>query len=375
MDFEPAEYQRRTERAQTLMRAKGLDALFLTTEPEVRYFSGFRTLFWQSPTRPWYLVVPAVGKPIAIIPEIGAPLMQKTWIDDIRCWASPAESDDGVSQLKLTLKDYPRVGVAMGRESHLRMPVNDFQKLRLELTGTRFVDATALLNAVRFVKSDAEIATLWQICSIASNAFDKASLLFHEGQSLDQVFRTFKMELLSLGAEEVPYVVGGKGPLGYRDVISPPTTTPLDVGDVLMLDTGSTLRGYFCDFDRNFSIGRPDDAVRRAYETLWLATEAGLAAARPGARCSDVFHAMQNVIGPTPGNVGRLGHGLGIELTETPSLIAWDHTELKEGAVITLEPSMVVADGYMMVQEENIVIRDGAPQLLTRRAPRELPML
>ena len=81
------------------------------------------------------------------------------------------------------------------------------------------------------------------------------------------------------------------------------------------------------------------------------------------------------VIGPTPGNVGRLGHGLGIELTETPSLIAWDHTELKEGAVITLEPSMVVADGYMMVQEENIVIRDGAPQLLTRRAPRELPML
>ena len=263
----------------------------------------------------------------------------------------------------------------MGRESHLRMPMNDFQKVRLELSGTRFVDATALIAEVRLIKSDAEIAVLWQICSIACNAFDKASMLFHEGQSLDQVFRTFKIELLSQGAEEVPYLVGGKGQLGYSDVISPPSTDPLNLGDVFMLATGATLKGYFCDFDRNFAIGRPDDAVRRAYETLWLATEAGLAAARPGARCSDIFTAMQNVIGPSGGNVGRLGHGLGIQLTESPSLIDWDDTVLQSGAVITLEPSMQVAKGFFMVHEENIVIRDGAPQLLTRRAPRELPQL
>ncbi|MGC1488801.1 MAG: hypothetical protein WA784_13545 [Albidovulum sp.] len=48
------------------------------TEPEVRYFSGFQTLSWQSPTRPWFLFVPAAGKPIANIPEIGAALMRRT---------------------------------------------------------------------------------------------------------------------------------------------------------------------------------------------------------------------------------------------------------------------------------------------------------
>ena len=167
--------------------------------------------------------------------------------------------------------------------------------------------------------------------------------------------------------------------MGYADVISPPSSRPLESGDVLMLDTGATLKGYFCDFDRNFVVSGggtgADDAVKRAQETLWLATEAGLAAARPGATCADIFTAMRNVIGQHGGNVGRYGHGLGMQLTETPSIIDWDNTVMHEGAVITLEPSMQVEGGHMLVHEENIVIRDGAPQLLTRRAHRQMPVI
>ena len=200
------------------------------------------------------------------------------------------------------------------------------------------------------------------------NCFTKAS-------PLDEVFRAFKIELLKRGAEDVPYLVGGAGKLGYDDVISPPGVQPLCKGDALMLDTGSTLKGYFCDFDRNFAIGEPADAVKRAHETLWLATEAGLATARPGTTCAEIFHAMQKVIGGSGGNVGRYGHGLGIQLTETPSLIGWDQTVMKEGAVMTLEPSMMVEGGGMLVHEENIVIRDGGAELLTRRAAREMPVI
>lgn len=58
--------------------AFGLAGLLLTTEPEVRYFSGIHTQFWQSPTRSWFLFVPSSGKPIASIPEIGAALMRQT---------------------------------------------------------------------------------------------------------------------------------------------------------------------------------------------------------------------------------------------------------------------------------------------------------
>jgi Xaa-Pro dipeptidase len=181
--------------------------------------------------------------------------------------------------------------------------------------------------------------------------------------------------MLAQGAEDVPYLVGGAGQGGYGDVISPPGKTALARGDVLMLDTGSTLKGYFCDFDRNFAIGHASDAARRAYATLYQATEEALSAARPGATCKDLHDVMQGVIGGDSGGVGRCGHGLGMQLTEAPSLISFDETVLVPGMVLTLEPGMEVVDGRIMVHEENILITDGPPQLLTERAPPELPIL
>lgn len=99
------EFAQRLGRAQRGMARAGLDALLLTTEPEVRWFTGFLTEFWQSPTRPWFLVVPRDGEPIAVIPGIGEPLMARTWIDDIRTWPSPRPGDEGVSSLAGALRD------------------------------------------------------------------------------------------------------------------------------------------------------------------------------------------------------------------------------------------------------------------------------
>ncbi len=106
--FTQTEFEARTERAQRMMRALEVDAILLTTEPHVRYFSGFLTQFWQSPTRPWFLLLPLSGKPIAVIPTIGVAGMQQTWIDDIRSWSSPQPQDDGVSLLLSTIRELPR---------------------------------------------------------------------------------------------------------------------------------------------------------------------------------------------------------------------------------------------------------------------------
>jgi Xaa-Pro aminopeptidase len=70
------------------------------------------------------------------------------------------------------------------------------------------------------------------------------------------VFRRFQMLCLEEGADWVPYLAGAAGQGGYFDVISPATDAPLAPGDVLMLDTGAIRDGYFCDFDRNYSVGR-----------------------------------------------------------------------------------------------------------------------
>ena len=74
-------------------------------------------------------------------------------------------------------------------------------------------------------------------------------------------------------------------------------------------------------------------------------------------------------------NVGRLGHGLGLQLTEPPSNRPGDGTEIVENMVLTIEPGMEYAPGKMIVHEENIAVTKEGPRLLTRRAPRELPVI
>lgn len=363
--FEPGEYAARLARAQAAMARAGIGALLLTTEPELRYFTGFLTRFWESPSRPWYLVVPAHGAPMAVIPEIGAPLMARTGLADIRTWAAPDPADDGTALLAEALREGAgasgRIGMPMGPETHLRMPLADYERLRAD-AGLRFGDDAGIVAGLRAIKSEAEIARIRDTCAVAGRAFARVPEIAGAGVPLERVFRDFQRLLLEEGADWVPYLAGGAGPQGYGDVISPAGAAPLAEGDVMMLDTGAVCEGYFCDFDRNFAIGVVSDAARRAQATLIEACAAGLSLARPGARACDLFEAMAAVTGARG---GRLGHGLGMQLTEGLSLSAGDRTMLEPGMVITLEPWVALSARSGMVHEENIVIREGPAEVLS----------
>ena len=87
---------------------------------------------------------------------------------------------------------------------------------------------------------------------------------------------------------------------------------------------------------------------------------------------------MNNVMqkgGALGNSVGRLGHGLGLQLTEWPSNTAKDNTILEPGVILTLEPGMEYLPGKEMVHEENIVITENGPEWLTQRASEELPII
>ncbi|MEL7203445.1 MAG: Xaa-Pro peptidase family protein [Pseudomonadota bacterium] len=370
--FPDAEYAARVARAQDALEKIGAGALFLTTEADIRYFTGFLTRFWESPSRPWYLVVPLSGKPIAVIPSIGEALMASTWIEDIRTWSAPQPEDDGVSLLIDTLREVGGpVAVPMGYESHVRMPLADFERVR---SVTDIVPDQGVMAGLRAIKSSAEIARIGQTCALAGRAFDRMGEIARPGVALSDVFRGFQRLLLEEGADWVPYLAGGMGPLGYRDVISPAPDTPLQTGDVIMLDTGAIRAGYFCDFDRNFAIERPDKRVTDAHHKLIEATAAGFEAARPAAAARDLWRVMSDIVGPGDG-AGRMGHGLGMQLTEGLSLTPDDETPLEAGMVITLEPYIATADGQLMVHEENIAITDDGATALTRFSAQEIQIL
>ncbi len=366
------EYQTRLAVAQARMDAAGLEALLLTTEPEIRYFTGFLTRFWESPSRPWFLVVPVSGMPIAVIPSIGAALMAQTWVRDIRVWPAPDPEDDTL--LAATLREVGGpIGIPSGPESYLRMPLSAFAAVKTA-SALKFTHDHGIVAALRAIKSEAEIAKIAHACAIGGRAFERVPEIAREGALLSGVFRDFQRLLLEEGADLVAYIAGGAGPDGYGDVISPASDMPLAQGDVLMLDTGAVWDGYFCDFDRNYAVGAASGNAALAHAQLAEATQAGLEVARPGARACDVYSAMATVTGAGEGS-GRLGHGLGMQLTEGLSLIPQDRTELRPGMVITLEPGVTTGPGTIMVAEEDIVIREGGAQRLTRFAGPVLPTI
>ena len=380
--FGPEEFELRLARAQAAMTHDELDALVVTTAPNVRYFTGFNTQFWESPTRPWFIVVPREGAVIAVIPEIGEPGMAGTWVEDIRSWPAPRPDDDGVSLLQATLasltRRFGRIGWEMGRESVVRMPLKDFDSLREQSGNLTFADGSPTLWALRRVKSPAEVARLRHVCQLASAAFEALPQRLRIGDSEIEARRKMQIELTEQGADNVPFVAVVSGPGGYSQCIVGPGERRLGDGDVLFIDTGATYDGYFCDFDRNFAFGHISDAAQRAHQAVWDATEAGIAAARPGATTTDLWRAMADVLeaaGSKGLNVGRMGHGLGLQLTEPPSNMPGDDTPLEPGMVMTIEPGMEYALGQMLLHEENVVITEDGAELLTRRAPRAMPVI
>ena len=379
--FPVTEYRRRVATLQAHMHNADMAAVLLTLPADVFYITGVLTRFWESPARPWFVVVPAVGDPIAVIPSIGEFLMRQHWVKDVRTWNAPDPEDDGVSLLAQTLKEVlpkrGRLGVPMGIETHVRMPMADYQRLENALAPRSVVDATEVVQRTREVKSEAEIDKIRTACHIAAAAFDRVAEFAKAGVPLDQVFRSFQMALLDEGADWVSYLAGAAGQGGYGDVISPASGTPLVAGDVLMLDTGAVKDGYFCDFDRNFAVSQVSRETQRVHEALFAATETALSDIRPGMRACDVHQLMCDDLmarGVTPG-AGRLGHGLGLTLTEWPSFTPLDQTVLRAGMVLTLEPSGHVDETRLLVHEENLVLRDTGAELLSPRAASQLPRL
>ena len=164
--FTTAEFTNRCTAAQRAMANRDIAALLLTSEADVRYFTGFMTQFWQSPTRPWFILLPASGRPVAVIPSIGVPLMRDCYIGDLRSWASPAAIDDGISLLAGVIRDHigntDQLGMMMGRETSIRMPLADIEALKAHLDGIKLVDMTADIQHIRMIKSRAEQEKLKQ---------------------------------------------------------------------------------------------------------------------------------------------------------------------------------------------------------------------
>ncbi len=379
--FSNEEFETRLQRAQELLYENKIDALLITIPSNLRYFTGIDTNFWESPTRPWFLVVPLFGNPIAIIPEIGEKLFKKTFVKDIHTWPSPNLKGDDISPLKSLLESLPSrfgaIGAELGKEMSIRMPAIDFNLLKDNFKFD-IVDGASLIWALRTIKTVNEIKKIEKVAQIVSEVFCVLPTFISASDSERDVAKKVTKEILKGGVDSIPYlpVISGRG--GVSQIIGNPTDKLISLGDFLFIDTGSTFDGYFCDFDRNFAIGTASDELKRTNEILWHATEEGIKNLVPGAKTQDVWKKINKKIedfGFLVRGEGRYGHGVGLQLTEPPSISSFDNSVIQENMVLTIEPSIEYKPGKIIVHEENVFVSKDGPILLTKRAPKELPII
>jgi Xaa-Pro aminopeptidase len=385
--FDLSERDARLQRIWRRMHEEGIAALVLTSEPNFRYVADFRSPTWVSVTRPRYAVVPLDGLPMLIVPESNRVLAGASgWAGEVRTWQAPRPADDGVSLLADALAERApagRIAFEIGSGSRLGFAAVDFLRLVDGVGRGRLADAGALMHAVRGVKSRGEQARHRLAAGMTSRVLNRLPALA-AGMATDRALhRRTQVALLGEGLERVPYLVCAAAPGGYVATNTEPEDRPFRAGDVVYVDAGATVDGAFADLNRNVAIGVADAATQDAYRIVRRALDAGVAAVRPGAPVSALWRAMAAVLDHEGGRsgIGRLGHGVGLELTEPPSIAPDSDVRLAPGMIIAVEPSLAyapVGDGAaprLMVLEENVLVTEEGAELLSEPAPYEIPVI
>ena len=380
MSFPKEEYLKRLDNIHKKLENENIDAIVITSPANFRYFSGLDSNFWESPTRPWFLIISKNGKIKALVPSIGLSAIESTFIKDIEVWQSPKPKDEGTSLLKKIIKTFPKnsnIGFELGMETYLRMSIKEFLKIKKDLQEYNFIDSTNIVWSLRKIKSDLEIKNIEKVCSITSKVFNNLINKISLGMSEREIATIFKKDLINNGVDYIMYLSCASGINGYNQIICNPSEKKIGDGDILIIDTGSTLNGYYCDFDRNFGFGNINQKSLDAYNKLWDATEKTLEIIKPGISCKEVYESLSKNLfsSNVKSNVGRMGHGFGLQLTEPPSIMIDDNTILEKNMILALEPSIEIENNLMLVHEENILITQNGNRLLTSRTPKELPVI
>jgi len=248
-----------------------------------------------------------------------------------------------------------------------------YQKaLRCEL-----VPATEIMWELRRVKDEEELDAMVAAQRIAERALEQILEEIRPGVTEREIAARLQYLMLHFGAENMsfdPIVVSGpNGSLPH----GVPGERVIQSGEFITMDFGCIFRGYCSDMTRTVAVGFATEEMQRIYQIVLSAQEAGIAAARAGVTGREVDAAARSIIaaagyGSYFGH--SFGHGVGVEIHESPNASPMNESPLPAGAVISAEPGIYLP-GKMGVRIEDVILltKDGCRNLT--KAPKELIIL
>ncbi len=257
------------------------------------------------------------------------------------------------------------------------LTAGQFELLRSKVTKSQiFVPRSGVVETLRMVKSDDELALIERSVLTNSRALDAALGNLKMGMNEAELAAEIDYQMCKLGAEKPSFdtIVAS----GVRSALphAHPTRAMIQPG-VLLIDMGAFEGGYASDMTRTFFVGEPTRRMSRIYKAVLEAQLAGIDAVRPGVKASAVDRAARKVLkahGLDKAFMHSTGHGLGLEIHEPPRLGKKEATKLEVGMAITIEPGAYVENvGGVRIEDTVVVTAEGC-RILTP-TPKELQVL
>ena len=290
--------------------------------------------------------------------------------------AAVEEVGRGRGYLTLIREVLQRDGVARMGFDDAAMTVRDYHRYREGLP-CELVPAAELLEGLRAQKDPEELEIMIAAQRIAERALAEALNDIRPGVTEKEIAARLQYLMLHYGAEDKsfdPIVVSGpNGSLPH----GVPSEKPIQVGEFVTIDMGCVYHGYCSDMTRTVAVGHVTEEMEQVYNTVLRAQLAGIAAARAGATGAEVDGAARRVItdagyGPYFGH--SFGHGVGVEIHESPNATPGNDQPLPERAVISAEPGIYLP-GKLGVRIEDVLYLTAEGCRNLTEAPKELTIL
>ena len=362
----------RFTRARELMEQKGLDAILVSGEENFQYLAGTSAslALHASLTRPSIFILPSARDPIILTQGVSN-LAQACYVKDVRSYTEilqfPLESL--LEAIRDAVGSGGRVGVELGHEQRMGIPVASYLDVVNAMRDVEFVDASDLLIRLRIIKSAQEVAYIRQAADVTGRARPRLFDVVTPDMTERDVVRLMRQLVLEEGGDGTSFVILQLDSTGAGNQI--PHDRPLRSGDILAVDAGAYVNMYTCDYARMATLGRATDDQKRVHTAVLEVNEVMSEALKPGVTCSELHgigmsaikRAGVEVDTVARGTTGRMGHGQGILITEPPSIAAADHTVLESGMVISTEPGVRSGNVQYLWEDVHVITESGHEQL------------
>lgn len=239
---------------------------------------------------------------------------------------------------------------------------SQYMELKKALNEIELVEATELVEEIRMIKDDQELAVIKHAAAIADKAFEHILPFLKVGISERDIALEMEYFMKKNGADKLSFdtiVASGKhSSLPHAH----PTGKKLEVGDFLTMDFGCIYEGYCSDMTRTVVIGKANEKQKEIYNTVLRAQEAALAFLKAGLLGRDVDQVARAIIdgaGYKEYFGHGLGHSLGLEVHENPRLSPKGFTKLRANMMVTVEPGIYIPNFGGVRIEDLVCVTEG----------------